>query len=125
MLAGSSTNFFPFLTPFGFAMPAGMIPLSAGISSSFSVYTLFFFLPSLVTIDLVFCSPPGLANDNDFCLRFDIPSGALPVGFDFDFDFEDLLELPPDFPLAPLPLEAGLVAPIFDESRKRVGKSSA
>jgi hypothetical protein len=113
MLAGSSTNFFPFLTPFGFAMPAGMMPFSAGMSSSFSVYTLFFFFPSLVTIDLVFCSPPGLANDSDFCLRLDMPSGALPVGFDFDFDFENLLELPPDFPLAPLLLVDGLVVPIL------------
>ena len=86
------------------------MPLRAGISNSFSVYTLFFFFPSFVNIDFVFCSPPGLASDRDFCLRFDMPSGALPVGF--DFDLEDLLELPPDFPLAPLPLVDGLVAPI-------------
>ena len=37
MLAASSTNFFPFFTPFGFAMPAGIMPFSAGMSSSFSV----------------------------------------------------------------------------------------
>lgn len=66
-------------------------------------------------MDLVFCAPPGLASDMDFCLRFDMPSGALPVGF--DFGFADLLEPPPDFPFELLPLTEGLVAPILTARR--------
>jgi hypothetical protein len=107
ILTASSTNFFPFFTPFGFAMPAGTIPFSAGISNSFSVYTLLFLLPSFPSIDFVFCAPPGLASDMDFCLRLDMPSGALPA----DLGFEDLALglLDPDFVLGPdLPLEEGL-----------------
>lgn len=37
MLTGSSTNFLPFFWPFGFAMPAGIMPFNFGMSSSASV----------------------------------------------------------------------------------------
>jgi hypothetical protein len=91
------------------------MPFSAGISSSFSVYTRFFFLPSLETTLLVFCWPPGLAKDMDFCLRFDMPSGALPVGFaDFAFGLLAPDFAGPDLPFDEvLPLVEGLERPIL------------
>jgi hypothetical protein len=123
MLAGSSTNFFPFFTPFGFAIPAGTIPFSAGISNSFSVYTLLFFLPSLLTIDLVFCAPPGLARLMDFCLRLDMPSGALPAGLGFEVLALGLLlpdlVLGPDLPLLEV-LGAGAMLGFFKLCGRKV-----
>lgn len=120
MLAGSSTNVLPFFCPLGFAMPAGMILFSAGMSSSFSVYTRFFFLfmPFLLDSDFVFCSPPGLASDMDFCLRFEMPSGSLPAPLppplDFDFDDEDLDEdFDEDLPLGLLPFVEERVGAMF------------
>ena len=55
----------------------------------------------------------------DFCLRFEIPSGALPVGFE-DFDFGLLAPdlAGPDFPFAPLPLVEGFEAAILERMRK-------
>lgn len=112
MLAASSTNILPFFSPFGFAIPAGIMPLRRGISSSFSEYTRFFFLfdEFLDDSDFDFCAPPGLAKDMDFCLRFEMPSGAEPVGFGFD-DFEDFAEL--DLPFELLPLTEGLEGAIL------------
>ena len=85
-------------------MPAGIMLLSSGISSSFSEYTLFFFLFRLffVVKDFDFCAPPGLASDMDFCLRFDMPSGSLPAVFGFAEDFPEDLP-PPDLPFGLFP----------------------
>jgi hypothetical protein len=54
----------------------------------------------------------------DFCLRFDMPSGALPVDLGFDFgllapeDFEG-----PDLPFGDLPLVEGFDAAILAARR--------
>ncbi len=64
----------------------------------------------------VFCAPPGLASDMDFCLRFDIPSGALPVGLGLDFDFEPE-DFGPDLPFGLLPLAEGFEAAILARMR--------
>jgi hypothetical protein len=51
----------------------------------------------------------------DFCLRLDMPSGALPVGFaDFPDDLDDFeFLLGADLPFGLLPLVEGFVAPIM------------
>lgn len=71
---------------------------------------------------MVFCAPPGLASDMDFCLRFEIPSGALPVGFE-DFDFGLLAPdlAGPDFPFEPLPLVEGFEAAILEKENAKGG----
>lgn len=53
-----------------------------------------------------------MARDIDFCLRLDMPSGALPVGL-ADLDFAE--DLPPlDFDLELLPLTEGFEGAIMD-----------
>jgi hypothetical protein len=51
----------------------------------------------------VFCAPPGLARLMDFCLRLDMPSGALPAALGFEVLALGLLlpdlVLGPDLPL--------------------------
>ena len=58
----------------------------------------------------------------DFCLRFEIPSGALPVGFE-DFDFGLLAPdlAGPDFPFEPLPLVEGFEAAILEKENAKGG----
>jgi hypothetical protein len=52
----------------------------------------------------------------DFCLRFDIPSGALPVGLGLDFDFEPE-DFGPDLPFGLLLLAEGFEAAILARMR--------
>lgn len=107
VLTGSSTNTFPRFFPRGASTPTGVIILSFGSPSSFSVYTLCFFFPvplfCLVLVDFVFCWLGG-GRLGFFDIRlFETPVGLRPA----ELPLMPLRELPL------LPPRVGLEEPLL------------